>query len=47
MLGWGGVGNVGVGWVMQEWGGSCKGGVGHLGVGLNEFFSNSHTTFYK
>ena len=25
-LGW-------VGWVMQGWGGSCRGGVGHVGVG--------------
>ena len=23
----------GVGWVMQGWGGLCRGGVGHLGVG--------------
>ena len=23
----------GVGWVMQGWGGSCRGGVGHGGVG--------------
>ena len=35
MQGWGGscrgsVGHVGVGWVMQVWGG---GGVGHVGVG--------------
>ena len=39
----GGVGHVGVGWVMQGWGGSCRGGVGwggscrggvgHAGVG--------------
>ena len=21
-----------VGWVMQGWGGSCRGGVGHVGV---------------
>ena len=26
------MGHVGVGWVMQGWGGSCKGGVGHAGV---------------
>ena len=25
--------HVGVGWVMQGWGGSCRGGVGHVGVG--------------
>ena len=29
----GGVGHVGVGWVMQGWGGSCRGGVGYVGVG--------------
>ena len=29
----GGVGHVGVGWVMQGWGGSYRGGVGHEGVG--------------
>ena len=23
----------GVGWVMKGWGGSCRGGVGHVGVG--------------
>ena len=36
MKGWGGVshaglqwgGHAGVGWVMQGWGGSCRGGVG-------------------
>ena len=33
MKGWGGVDHVGVGWVMQGWGGSCRGGVGHAGVG--------------
>ena len=45
MQGWGGscrggVGHLGVGWVMhrmgwvmQWWGGSCRGGVGHAGVG--------------
>ena len=27
------MGHVGVGWVMQGWGGSCRGGVGHVGVG--------------
>ena len=27
-MGWGGVGHVGVGWVVG-WGGSCRGGVGH------------------
>ena len=27
MQGWGG-------WVMQGWGGSCRGGVGHAGVGM-------------
>ena len=26
------MGHVGVGWVIQEWGGSCRGGVGHVGV---------------
>ena len=25
--------HVGVGWVMQGWGGSCRSGVGHVGVG--------------
>ena len=25
---WGGVGHVGVGWVMLRWGGSCRGGWG-------------------
>ena len=30
--GWGGVGHVGVGGVMQGLGGSCRGGVGHVGV---------------
>ena len=32
--GWGGSCHVGVGWVMQEWGGdgSCRGGVGDRGV---------------
>ena len=33
LTGWGGVGgscySQGVGWVMQWWGGSCSGGVGH------------------
>ena len=36
MQGWGGVGHVGVGLVMQGWCGSCRGGwggVGHAGVG--------------
>ena len=28
--GW--VGHVGVGSVMQRWGGSCRGGVGYVGV---------------
>ena len=23
------MGHAGVGWVMQGWGGSCRGGVGH------------------
>ena len=34
-VGWGGVGHVGgaVGWIMWGWGGSCRGGVGHGGVG--------------
>ena len=39
-MGWGGscrggVGHIGVGWVMKGWGGvgSCRGGVGHAGVG--------------
>ena len=27
------MGHVGVGWVMQGWGGSCRGGVGHAGWG--------------
>ena len=27
------MGHVGVGWVMQGWGGSCRGEVGHAGVG--------------
>ena len=27
------MGHVGVGWVMQGWGGSCRGGVDHAGVG--------------
>ena len=28
------MGHVGVGWVMKGWGcGSCRGGVGHEGVG--------------
>ena len=27
------MGHVGVGWVMQGWGGSCRGGVAHVGVG--------------
>ena len=26
------MGHVGVGWVTQGWGGSCRGGVGHAGV---------------
>ena len=26
-------GPIGVGWVMQGWGGSQRGGVGHAGVG--------------
>ena len=29
----GGVGHVGVGWVMQGWVGSCRSRVGHVGVG--------------
>ena len=37
-----GVGHIGMGWVMQWWG-----RVSHSGMGLNEFFSNSHSTFYK
>ena len=37
-LGWGGsyrggVGHVGVGWVMLGWGRSCRDRVGHAGVG--------------
>ena len=38
-VGWGGVKkgvvghDAGLGWVMQGWGGSCRGGVGHAGVG--------------
>ena len=28
-----GVGHAGVWWVMQGWGGSCRGGVGHTGEG--------------
>ena len=27
------MGHVGVGWVMQGWGGSQRGGVGHVGWG--------------
>ena len=27
------MGHVGVGWGMQEWDRSCRGGVGHVGVG--------------
>ena len=27
------MGHIGVGWVMQGWGGSCMGGVGHVGEG--------------
>ena len=27
------MGQVGVGWVMQGWGESCRGGVSHVGVG--------------
>ena len=27
------MGHVGVGWVIQWWGGSYRGGVGHAGVG--------------
>ena len=27
------MGHVGVGWVIQGWGGSCRGRVGHAGVG--------------
>ena len=50
-----GVGHVGMWWVMQGYGGSCRHGVGHSGVGwdgscrvgLNEFFCNLHSTFYK
>ena len=26
------MGHAQVGWVMQGWGGSCRGGVGHVGV---------------
>ena len=33
MYGWGEVGHVGVGWVMQGWCGSCRGRVGHARVG--------------
>ena len=38
-VGWGvsyrgGVGHIGVGWVMLGWGESCKGGVGHVGGGV-------------
>ena len=28
------VGLVGVGWVMQGWGRSCRGGVGYVGAGV-------------
>ena len=28
------MGHTGVGWVMQGCGGSCRGGVGHVGVGV-------------
>ena len=34
-VGWGGLCRVGVGWLMQELGGSCRGGVGHTCVGAN------------
>ena len=27
------MGHEGVGWVMQGWGGSCRGQVSHVGVG--------------
>ena len=27
------MGHAGVGWVMQEWGGSCRGGLGDAGWG--------------
>ena len=27
------MGHVGVEWVMQGWGGSCRGGLGHVGWG--------------
>ena len=27
------MGHIGMGWVMQGWGGSCRGGVGHVGLG--------------
>ena len=27
------MGHAGVGWVMQGWNGSCRGGVSHVGVG--------------
>ena len=27
------MGHVGVGWIMQGWGGLCRGGVGHTAVG--------------
>ena len=30
---WGEVGHAGLGWLMQGWGGSCRGGVAHAGVG--------------
>ena len=42
--------SCGVGWVMQGWGGVDHSGMGwggSFGLGLNEFFSISHSTFYK
>ena len=27
------MGHIGVGWVMQGWGGSCRGGLGYIGLG--------------
>ena len=27
------MGHAGVRWVMQGWGGSCRGGVSHVGMG--------------
>ena len=44
--GLGGVGHVGVGWVMQGWGGSCRGGMGHTGVGWGRSCSGCENFHY-